>query len=265
MGQQPSHILATDLYDVLGTASAPIVVDVRSEADFHAIDRLIPGAVHRPSDDVHGWWQELPSGRTVVVCDLSGGEKAWSVTTALDQCGTDASYLMGGFAGWFDRGLPTRKIIRANSEKWVAREHPKIDRIACPWLVSRFINPLAEFIYVPPEQVLTVAQETGATPYDVDGVKFTHKGDRCSFDKILSMHELQIGVLDRLATIVRGADTSRVDLAPECEGLFAISHGLADNFSDDHEMRSHGMVIYDALFSWCRRQSESRSAPTRIG
>lgn len=260
MNDQPSHVLATDLADVIGAASAPVVVDVRSEADLHAIDRLIPGAIHRPSDDVHSWWRELPSGHTVIVCDLSGGERAWQITTALNKCGTDASYLMDGFAGWFDRGLPTRKVIAATSEKWVTREHPKIDRIACPWLIRRFINSLADFIYVPPDKVMATAAEMDATPYDVKNVEFGHVGDQCSFDAIVRIHDIHDPALDDLATIVRGADTSRPDLAPQCDGLLAISYGLSANCPDDHEMLKHGMVIYDALYTWCRlrRQEATR-------
>jgi hypothetical protein len=195
----------------------------------------------------------------VVVCDLSGGQKSMRVTAALNQWGTDASYLMDGFAGWHDRGLPTRKIVRGDSDKWVTRERPKIDRIAFPWLIHRFINPLAEFLYVPADQVRAVAEESVAIPYDVPGVEFTHERDRCSFDKILAVHDLKIPALDHLATIVRGADTSRHDLAPECDGLVAISRGLSENFLDDHEMLNHGMVVYDALFSWCRNRRESRA------
>ena len=141
----------------------------------------------------------------------------------------------------------------------MTREHPKIDRIACPWLIRRFINPAAGFLYVPKSRVLAVAAETGATPYDIDGVEFTHAGESCSFDAILRSYDLVIPPLDRLATIVRGADTSRHDLAPECNGLVAISRGLSANFPDDHEMLAHGMVIYDALYAWCRaRGAEER-------
>jgi hypothetical protein len=179
------------------------------------------------------------------------------VTKALQRCGTDSGYLVDGFIGWHERGFPTRQIVPANTDKWVTREHPKIDRIACPWLVRRFINPIAEFMYVPVDRVLAVAEETGATPYDIKGVEFTHEGERCSFDKILRVLDIRISALDRLATIVRGADTSRHDLAPECDGLVAISRGLSANFPDDHQMLEHGMVMYDALFSWCRQQTES--------
>ncbi len=265
MDSEFSGVLANDLCDVLGTASAPMIVDVRSREEVHAVGRLIPGAIHRPSEDVQVWWSELPSRRGVVVCDLSGSEKAWQVAAALQRCGADADYLVGGFIGWFERSFPTRSILPTNIDKWVTREHPKIDRIACPWLVRRFINPIAEFLYVPPEKVLAVAEEIGATPYDVKGVEFTHEGERCSFDKILRVHDIHVPALDRLAAIVRGADTSRHDLSPECDGLFAISRGLSANFPDDHEMLRHGMVIYDALFTWCRDccgESSEQSAGT---
>jgi hypothetical protein len=142
--------------------------------------------------------------------------------------------------------------VGATPSKWVRREHPKIDRIACPWLISRFIDPNAEFIYVPKDQVLAVTQRTGGIPYDIDGVEFTHEGERCSFDTILRIYEIRDPALDHLATIGRGADTSRHDLNPQCGGLFAISLGLSANFPDDHEMLKHGMVIYDVLYTWCR-------------
>jgi rhodanese-related sulfurtransferase len=262
MNQQISHVLSADLSDVLGTAFAPVVVDVRSEADVHAIDRLIPGAIHRRAEAVQGWWRDLPTARPVVVCDLFGGETSTQVAESLRRFGTAASHLVDGFVGWYERGMPTRKMVGSNSRKWVTREHPKIDRIACPWLVQRFIDATAEFLYVPPDQVLAAAEETGAIPYDVEGVEFTHEGDRCSFDKILRVHDLQIPALDRLAAIVRGADTSRPDLSPECDGLVAISRGLSVNFPDDHEMLKHGLVIYDALFTWCGSvQTEPRPQP----
>jgi len=136
--------------------------------------------------------------------------------------------------------------------KWVTRERPKIDRIACPWLITRFIDPKPEFLYVPADQVLNVAQEVGATPYDIPGVKFSHVGDLCSFDAFIAEFKLAQPGLDRLAEIVRGADTSRLDLAPQSAGLFAFSLGLSSLYTDDHEMLKHGMVMYDALYAWCR-------------
>jgi hypothetical protein len=138
--------------------------------------------------------------------------------------------------------------------KWVTRERPKIDRIACPWLIARFIDKEPEFLYVPGDQVLKVAADTGAVPYDVPGVEMTHVGDECSFDAFLRKHQLDDPALHRLATIVRGADTSRLDLTPQSAGLYAISLGLSKNFADDHEMLGHGLVMYDALYAWCCSQ-----------
>jgi len=142
--------------------------------------------------------------------------------------------------------------------KWVTRERPKIDRIACPWLITRFIDQEPEFLFVPPADVLRVAEETGATPYDVPGVEFTHVGEACSFDAFLKRYNLDDPALKALAVIVCGADTSRLDLAPQAAGLLAISLGLSRIYSDDHEMLKHGLVVYDALYAWCRElQKES--------
>jgi len=138
--------------------------------------------------------------------------------------------------------------------KWVTRERPKIDRIACPWLIQRFIDPNAEFLYVPAADVLRVAQEQGAIPYDVPGVEHGHVGDQCSFDAFLKKYPLSDPALDRLAAIVRGADTGHPELTPQSHGLLAISLGLSRNFPDDHQMLQHGMIIYDALYSWCRTE-----------
>ena len=136
--------------------------------------------------------------------------------------------------------------------KWVTRERPKIDRIACPWLVARFIDPEAEFLYVPKGEVLTVAREAGAIPYDVADVELTHDGELCSFDAFLKIYGIKDPTLDALAVIVRGADTSRPELAPQSAGLLALSLGLSANFADDHEMLEQGLVMYDALYAWRR-------------
>lgn len=140
--------------------------------------------------------------------------------------------------------------------KWVTRERPKIDRIACHWLVARFIDREPEFLYVPADQVLKVAQDSGAVPYDVPGVELGHVGELCSFDAFLKKYELRDPALQRLAAIVRGADTSRLDLTPQSAGLYAISQGLSRNFADDHEMLERGMVMYDALYAWCQASPE---------
>ncbi len=141
--------------------------------------------------------------------------------------------------------------------KWVTRERPKIDRIACPWLIARFIDKEPEFLYVPAAEVMKVARETGAVPYDVPDVELGHVGKLCSFDAFLRKYGLKDSALQKLALIVRGADTSRLDLAPESAGLYAISRGLSQNFTDDHQMLEHGMVVYDALYAWCRESVKS--------
>lgn len=138
--------------------------------------------------------------------------------------------------------------------KWVTRERPKIDRIACPWLIARFIDPDAEFLYVPAPEVMKTARETGATPFDVPNVDYGHHGEKCSFDAFVERHRLTDSALLRLAEIVRGADTGRPDLTAQSPGLLAISQGLSAVFADDHEMLRHGMVVYDALYAWCRTQ-----------
>jgi hypothetical protein len=138
--------------------------------------------------------------------------------------------------------------------KWVTRERPKIDRIACPWLVARFIDRDAEFLYVPRDRVMATARETGAIPYDVPDVELGHVGERCSFDAFLTKYRLDDAALHRLAEIVRGADTGRPGLTPQSAGLLAISQGLSANFADDHEMLRHGMVVYDALYAWAKAQ-----------
>ncbi|MEX3633646.1 chromate resistance protein ChrB domain-containing protein [Paraburkholderia sp. BR14320] len=140
--------------------------------------------------------------------------------------------------------------------KWITRERPKVDRIACPWLIARFIDKEPEFLYVPRDVVMRLAQQTGAIPFDVPDVELGHHGELCSFDAFLQKYQLDEPALIRLARIVRGADTSRLDLAPEATGLYAISIGLSRNFTDDHEQLRQGMIVYDALYAWCKSSNE---------
>ena len=149
--------------------------------------------------------------------------------------------------------------------QWITRERPKIDRIACPWLVARFIDRDAEFLYVPAGDVLRIAEETGAIPYDIPGVELSHVGELCSFDAFLAKYGLSDSALKQLAVIVRGADTSQLELTPQSPGLYALSLGLSQNFLDDHEMLRHGMVMYDALYAWCQScQAETHNWPPSV-
>jgi rhodanese-related sulfurtransferase len=261
----PATTSISELAKVLGTPRAPIIVDVRRDEAFKTAQHLLAGAIWRSPQRVQHWCDGLPRNRPLVVYCAHGQEVSQGVAEALDAAGASASYLTGGFGAWNAKNLPLRRKRAEEGEgpsQWVTRERPKIDRIACPWLIRRFIDPTATFIYVPADRVLAIAQETGATPYDVAGIEFTHEGDRCSFDTFIRIYGIVDPALDHLAAIVRGADTSRHDLTPQCGGLFAISLGLSANFANDHEMLEHGMVMYDALYTWCRSlQAETHNWP----
>jgi len=237
----------------LGTAAAPVLVDVRRNEAFKADDAMIAGAIRRTPEEVGHWAASLLSGKPVVAYCVHGHEISQGVAQALRCAGIPATFLKGGITGWREHRLPTRRRQPDEGRPWVTREHPKIDRIACPWLIRRFIEPEAEFVYVPTDRVFAVAAEIGGVPYDIPGAEpFSHEGELCSFDTILRHYGIQHPALDHLALIVRGADTARPDLAPQAAGLHAISLGLSANFPDDHAMLEQGMVIYDALYTWCR-------------
>jgi rhodanese-related sulfurtransferase len=260
---KPSSISPTELYLQLGTARAPTVIDIRPDGGPDPDRKLIVSARPLPASPEE-WNADLGSGQHLVVYDSEGGEASEGVAQALSEFGKDARYLGGGLAAWIAQGLPTRRQLDTGTKKWITRERPKIDRIACPWLIRRFIDPEADFIYVPADRVLDQAKTLGAIPYDIPDVEFSHEGERCSFDTFLRIYDIADPPLQQLALIVRGADTSRHNLAPQCGGLFAISLGLSANFADDHEMLDHGMVIYDALYTWCRNlQAETHGWPPK--
>lgn len=247
-------ISAQDLYRRLGTTASPIVLDVRRGPAYEADERIIVGALRCPPDEVAGWARQGSGNRPVVAYCVHGHEVSQSAAETLRGLGRDAHYLAGGIAGWLEQGLPTRRKGGAAPRQWVTRERPKIDRVACPWLIRRFINPEATFLYVPTENVFAVGAETGAVPYDIPGAEpFSHDGEFCSFDAFLKVYDIQDPALDRLALIVRGADTARLDLAPQSAGLLAVTLGLSANSGDDdHAMLARSMEIYDALYTWCR-------------
>jgi rhodanese-related sulfurtransferase len=240
------------LYQQLGTAAAPRVIDVRRAAAFDADDRMLISAVRREPTEVAGWSRDLRPEQPVVAYCMHGQEVSQHAATALRGLGVDARYLEGGITEWAERKLPLRRKLEGSSS-WVTRERPKIDRIACPWLIRRFIDPEASFLFVPTEQVFDVARVTGATAYDIPGAEpFSHDGELCSFDAFLKVYGIEDPALDTLAVIVRGADTARLELTPQSPGLLALSLGLSANFSDDHEMLEHGLTMYDAFYAWCR-------------
>jgi len=246
-------ISAAELRSKLTGAAPPIVVDVRRQPAFSASREMIRGALRRDPEHVSAWAPALPAARSVIVYCVHGHEVSQNTAAALGAAGVEAAYLEGGLEeGWKAlEGALDRKPANA-STRWITRERPKIDRIACPWLIARFIDTDAEFHYVPANDVLSAAKERDAEPYDIAGVHFGHDGEYCSFDAFLKHYRLTDPALMKLAAIVRGADTSRPDLTPQSPGLLAISQGLSKNFTDDHEMLGHGMVMYDALYAWCK-------------
>jgi rhodanese-related sulfurtransferase len=264
MGGQAPSISRDKLYAQLGTAAAPVLLDCRRPAEFDADNVLIIGGVRQTAEAEPHWLNDLRAGRHVVVYCADGGDASKTLAATLATTGASVAYLADGIAGWRDLHLPTRRKFNAPTDKWVTCAKPKIDRIACSWLIRRFIDPYAVFLYVPPHDVIPMAAKLGAVPYDIEGVEFSHEGERCSFDTILRIFGIADPALDHLATIVRGADTSRHDLTPQCDGLFAISLGLSANFANDHDMLAHGMVMYDALYTWCRSlQSETHNWPAK--
>jgi rhodanese-related sulfurtransferase len=250
---EPHSISPQDLYGRIGTASSPVVLDVRPDAAFNADERMLVSAIRRPPKKVGKWRHDLPTGRSVVVYCAHGHEVSEQLAAALRGSGLDAGYLEGGITEWSERGLPLRKRISIASNCWVTRERPKIDRIACPWLIRRFIDPEATFLYVPTERVFDVAAASGATAYDIPGAEpFSHDGELCSFDAFLKVYGIEDPALDALALIVRGADTARLELTAQSPGLLAVSLGLSSIYAGDHAMLERGMTVYDALYAWCR-------------
>ncbi|HET7200096.1 MAG TPA: chromate resistance protein ChrB domain-containing protein [Burkholderiales bacterium] len=248
-----SFVSASEVLSAIEGGEPPLIIDVRQEQTFRWATDMIAGALWRDPERVTEWAGELPRASRVVACCVRGHEVSRGVARALVERGIAAQVLEGGIEeGWKPAGAALdRKAAGANT-RWVTRERPKIDRIACPWLIARFVDPGAEFIYVPAKEVLAAAKASDATPYDVPDVHFSHEGERCSFDAFLKHYRLTDPALEQLALIVRGADTARLDLAPQAAGLAAISLGLSRNFADDHQMLKHGLVMYDALYAWCK-------------
>jgi rhodanese-related sulfurtransferase len=264
----PTEITTSQLSRLIGLPTAPDIVDVRIDDDYRADTRLLPGALRRPHHDVETWATAYKTKSVIVVCQkgqkLSHGVAAW-----LRHYGIDAQSLDGGFEAWKQAGellvridkLPPRDA--QGRTVWVTRARPKVDRIACPWLIRRFVDPSAVFLFVAPAEVTGVAERFNATPFDIDGVFWSHRGETCTFDTMLAELGLNSKPLVHLANIVRGADTARLDLAPQAAGLLAASLGYSRMYRDDLEQLEAAMGFYDAFYRWCREATaETHNWPT---
>lgn len=253
----PDIITPNQLARLLGTPDAPTVLDVRTDEDFARDPHTLPGAVRRDFRSVASWAGDLSGRPLAVICQrglkLSQGVAAW-----LRHAGSTDEALEGGFEAWAAGGgllvrpdhVPPRDA--QGRTVWVTRARPKIDRIACPWLIRRFIDPAAVFLFVAPSEVPAVAERFGATPFDIDGVFWSHRDELCTFDVMIAEFGLASDPLLRLATIVRGADTARHDFAPEAAGLLAASLGLSRMYREDLAQLDAAMGLYDAFYRWAR-------------
>ncbi|MFZ1339363.1 MAG: sulfurtransferase/chromate resistance protein [Paracoccaceae bacterium] len=235
---------------LIGTPDCPTLFDVRLPDDLDALPAVIPTAILRPHDQFAD--DTSPPRRAIVIC-MKGRKLSEGVAAILRSQGWQAEVLEGGAAAWAEAGLPmTPRAALPPSPFWVTRHRPKIDRIACPWLIRRFIDPAARFLFVTPAEVPEVAGRFNAIPFDVGGTTISHRDGGCSFDALLDDFALHSGALDRLALVVRGADTDRHGLAPQAAGLLALSVGLSRMFRDDLQQLEAGMTLYDALYRWAR-------------
>ena len=263
-----TSITVEKLSRLIGTPKCPVLLDVRTEDDFAADPRLVPGSIRRSHLDVLDWAPALPRGTVIVICQR-GLKLSHGVAAILRSSGIAAEALEGGFEAWAaareplvpNARIPLRDAL--GRTVWVTRERPKIDRIACPWLIRRFVDAQAVVLFVKPSEVLGVAARFDATPIDVEGVFWSHRGELCTFDTMVEEFGLATPALQRLALLVRGADTARLDLAPEAAGLLAASLGLSRMYSDDLAQLEAGMALYDAFFRWCRDATdETHNWPT---
>ena len=250
------EITPDKLARIIGTPALPTVIDVRIDDDFASDPRRIPGSIRRDFRQVTEWGADI-SGPAIVLCQ-KGQKLGHGVAAHLRAMSIEAEVLEGGFEAWRDAKrilVPEDKLPPRDAKGrtvWVTRSRPKIDRIACPWLIRRFIDPTATFLFVPASEVELVADRFNATPFDIEGVFWSHRGELCTFDVMIEEFGLSSEALLRLATIVRGADTARPDLAPEVAGLVAVSLGLSRMFNNDLEQLEAGLTVYDAFYRWCR-------------
>ena len=257
----PNQITTAQLSRLIGTPDCPVLIDVCIDEDFNDDPRLIPTAIRHTFTDIASLAPSLLGKRVVVICQ-KGKKISEGSAAVLRAHGVAAEVLEGGIFAWRDADLPMVPAINiparnsAGQTVWVTRHRPKIDRIACPWLIRRFIDPNAQFLFVAPKEVQLVAEKFNATPFDIEATFWSHREEHCTFDTMIEEWKLENEALSRLATIVRGADTDRHDLAPEAAGLMAASLGLSRMFKDDLAQLDAGMVLYDAFYHWARDAHE---------
>jgi rhodanese-related sulfurtransferase len=252
-----TSINVQQLSRLVGLPGAPVIIDVRAQQDIAADGRFLPGARRRDAKTAANWAEELRGKHVVVVC-AHGGAQSEGAAAWLRAAGARAEILEGGFEEWRAGGgllvRPDKLPARDSQGRtvWVTRARPKIDRIACPWLIRRFVDPDAVFLYVAQSEVRDVAERFSAAPFDIDDVFWSHRSELCTFDVMLEEFGLKSPALDDLAVIVRGADTARLDLAPQAAGLLAASLGLSRMFRNDLEQLDASMTLYDAFYRWRR-------------
>jgi rhodanese-related sulfurtransferase len=258
-----NEISVQKLSKLIGTPECPLIVDVRIDEDFEDDPELIPTAFRHPHNDILSI-VETTCNRNVIIYCQKGLKLSQGAAAILRNQGVNVETLEGGQIAWRDANLPmvsTSQIPALESNKktvWVTRHRPKIDRVACPWFIKRFVDPNAQFLFVSPSQVLNVAEKFDAIPFDVEGVFWSHRGDKCTFDTMLNEFNIHTEALDRLAKIIRCADTNSNNLAPEAAGLLAVSLGLSRMFRDDLKQLDAAMLLYDALFRWARDATDEK-------
>ena len=253
----PIEITVPQLSRLIGMPNMPVLIDVCVDEDFADDPRLIPGAFRHPAHDIASLVPQLTGKPVVIICQ-KGKKMSQGAAAILRAHGVSAETLKGGNFAWRDAGepmIPSSTLPPLNSAGqtvWVTRLRPKIDRIACPWLILRFVDPDAQFLFVSPSEVMAVAEKFNATPFDIDDVFWSHRGERCTFDTMIEEFCLETEALKRLATIIRGADTDNLDLSPQSPGLLAASLGLSRMYRDDLAQLEASMTLYDAFYRWSR-------------
>ena len=265
----PDTIASAQLSRLIGTPDSPVILDVRIDQDVAADPRIMPGSVRRDFRKIRDWAGDF-AGRSVVVTCQRGQKLSQGVAAWLRNADARAENLEGGHEAWITaKGLlvsPDHVPPRDAQGRtlWVTRARPKIDRIACPWLIRRFVDRSAVFLFVTPSEVPDVADRFGATPFDIENTFWSHRGERCTFDIMLEEFGLTSDALSRLATIVRAADTDRLDIAPQAAGLLAASLGLSRMDRNDLAQLEASMGLYDAFYRWSRDAvGETHNWPAR--